>query len=320
VPHIRFSFASFCLLAALAISNAQAEVRVTVGGVVSLVHQGVCPLMRPPIIETAPDIRISESTPGEFGIGSFGVYVAAAQFNQTWINGTVRALTAEGADVSAQVLGSSYAKIHTDTPGLFWLNLTGVSDATTGPVTLVLSGFRFLPDVMAMQDGQVTMQVGGGNTATLGTSGAHIPLSSLKFAEFLGATDPICPPFSVASAGSADHLILTADYVTSANSASNQSSIPIALFAGIVLPDGRLFLKDASQNWVAYDPRSPASYGRLSKLPQVIHVAITDGSTTVAGLHGAQIVVGYGADLFGEADAFNTMLQQVSYQAVYTIP
>lgn len=99
--------------------------------------------------------------------------------------------------------------------------------------------------------------------------------------------------------------------------AGNRMGQPGAVYVAFI-HSGTVFFMDSAGALSIYTGRSPTAYftGSLS----AVAIDLIKIPTDLSSLRGAQVIVGYGLGILGLADPFTNMLNNTTYNVVYTVP
>ena len=287
---------------------------------------GTAPTLVPGASAVAlPDVVITEAAAGALAAGNMALRLPSGVTFSTTAVPTVTVTKADGTTALTGKVTAPSTSSFLDSGAEFQLAVAAQSASTDGPMTIKISGLKATAASSASV-GNVSMSLFG--VATGGTTSVADDRSASKKDAGAKPTKKTLTPASVVSstaptikadvAGAITSQTITSNIVASGNDQSKLGTVYVAA----VLPasvGGGVYLKNSSGAWVAYDPAKPAYYASPVTLGtySVEVVKELDLSTIV----GTNIYVGYGLGTvdFGAAAPWNSMLNNGTYQLVYTV-
>jgi hypothetical protein len=296
------------LLVSLLPLTAQANVVVTTWNVY-VVPQ--CSLRDDLIAYTLPGIDVTESEVGELGAGTLTLQLAADVTSRPLKIGSVKAYSAyfpDRTDQTALLFGTATPQVDTSMPGTVRVNVTGLSNARSGPVRIHIDGITVVPSSTHNTGGVLLMT--SGQNPPLGHGGVNLRDMWMSFGM---ASDPCMSGLNTIWGGEAKKPRLSVEMPLNLDNEGKSG----VTFVGAVTPVG-LFLKGQDGSWLPYNAESPAFYAGSHLLLFYEHIDVLDGSIDVSGISGTAIVAGVTTDAGGTMTT-KAMFQRIIDEGTYRL-
>lgn len=241
---------------------------------------------------------------------------------------TVKAVKADGTDVTSTIFGSSpsiTAQTATSGVGTLAIAMNSASSVAgvAAPVTITISGVKYKP--VSTQTGDIDVYVTSVPDANIGDAVSTIitptgvagtaaatgaSLKKVKGGSVVSSTNPSYPTVTVADVTKA--VLAGIPLVAAGNDQGKQGAIYVAF-----IYNGTVFFMDNAQTWKLYTGATPAAYATGTLGSASIDVLKT--ATDLSSLKGGQLIVGYGLGIAGLGDPFKNMLDNVRYNVAYEV-
>ncbi len=283
---------------------------------------------------TLPDIVITESGAGAIVNGATNYAVVAVPTSQVsaldMTGATIKAYDSTGVDISTLILGAASATGTVGTVANTAYMRFATANASTGPVTIKVSGMKATLANTAVGDVTLTVAgaasttpdlavaVGAGGNEISSNVGAKLTKKTVKAASVVGANQGYYPTPAVT--GPVTAQTITSSMVPSSNDQGNQGSVFVAAVLPASMGNGVYFM-DSSSAWTLFTSCTTAPAYTTGTLAAVSGIPVVKTALDLTSLVGTVVYVGYGkgGGLSPAGTACNNMLSNGSYSAVYTV-